>query len=40
MRRRAFKRRVEEEAERQGALAERTRNRMNELMTLGYEEVE
>jgi len=37
MRRRAFERGIEEEAERQGALAERTRNRFNELMTVGYE---
>ncbi len=36
MRRVAFERGIEEEAERQGALAER--NRMNELMTVGYEE--
>jgi len=36
-RREAFERGIEEEAERQGALAERNRNRMNELMTLGYE---
>lgn len=38
MRREAFERGIEEEAERQGALAERNRNRFNELMTLGYEE--
>jgi hypothetical protein len=38
MRRRAFEQGIEEEAERRGALAERTRNRMNELMTLGYGE--
>ena len=38
LRRDAYERGVEEEAERQGALAERTRNRMNELMTLGYEQ--
>jgi hypothetical protein len=37
VRREAHERGVEEEAERQGALAERYRNRMNELMTLGYE---
>jgi hypothetical protein len=37
MRREAYERGIEEEAERQGALAERNRNRMNELMTLGYE---
>ncbi len=37
MRRQAFERGIEEEAERQGVLAERTRNRFNELMTLGYE---
>lgn len=37
-RREAYERGVEEEAERQGALAERSRNRMNELMTLGYEQ--
>lgn len=36
-RREACERGMEEEAERQGALAERNRNRMNELMTLGYE---
>jgi hypothetical protein len=36
-RREAFERGIEEEAERQGALAERNRNRMNELMTLSYE---
>jgi hypothetical protein len=36
-RREAYERGIEEEAERQGALAERNRNRMNELMTLGYE---
>src|SRR5919112_6098710 len=36
-RREAFERGVEEEAERQGALAERNRNRMKELMTLSYE---
>jgi hypothetical protein len=35
-RREAYERGVEEEAERQGALAERNRNRFNELMTLGY----
>ena len=35
VRREAFERGVEEEAERQGALAER--NRFSELMTLGYE---
>lgn len=38
VRREAYERGVEEEAERQGAIAERNRNRMNELMTLGYEE--
>jgi len=38
MRRQAFERGIAEEAERQGALAERTRNRFNELMTVGYEE--
>jgi hypothetical protein len=38
MRRQAFERGIVEEAERQGALAERTRNRFNELITLGYEE--
>ena len=37
VRRQAYERGIEEEAERQGALAERTRNRMNELMTVGYE---
>jgi len=37
MRRQAFERGVEGEAERQGALAERNRNRFNELMTVGYE---
>jgi hypothetical protein len=37
MRREAFKRGIEEEAERQGVLAERNRNRFNELMTVGYE---
>jgi hypothetical protein len=36
-RREAYERGVGEEAERQGALAERNRNRFNELMTLGYE---
>jgi hypothetical protein len=36
-RREAFERGIEEEAERQGALAERNRNRMNELMTPSYE---
>jgi hypothetical protein len=36
-RRGAFERGIEEEAERQGVLAERNRNRMNELMTVGYE---
>jgi hypothetical protein len=35
-RREAFERGIEDEAERQGALAERNRNRFNELMTLGY----
>jgi len=37
VRREAYERGIEEEAERQGALAERSRNRMNELLTLGYE---
>ena len=37
VRRDAFERGIEEEAERRGALAERTRNRFNELMTVGYE---
>ena len=37
MRREAHERGLEEEAERQGVLAERHRNRTNELMTLGYE---
>src|SRR5215213_8805342 len=37
MRREAYERGIEEEAERQGALAERNRNRFNELMTVGYE---
>jgi hypothetical protein len=36
-RRKAYERGVEEEAEREGALAERTRGRMFELLTLGYE---
>src|SRR5215204_3112473 len=36
-RREAYERGIEEEAERQGALAERTRNRFSELMTVGYE---
>jgi tRNA A37 N6-isopentenylltransferase MiaA len=36
VRRGAYERGLEEEAEQQGALAER--NRTNELMTLGYEE--
>ncbi len=36
-RREAYERGVEEEAERQGALAERTRGHMFELLTLGYE---
>jgi hypothetical protein len=35
-RRDAFERGIEEEAERQGALAERTRGRMFELLTSGY----
>jgi hypothetical protein len=35
-RRDAFERGIEQEAEKQGALAERHRNRFNELMTLGY----
>jgi hypothetical protein len=33
---RAFERGIEQEAEKQGALAERNRNRFNEFMTLGY----
>src|SRR5919112_649436 len=37
VRREAFERGIEEEAERQGVLAERNRNRFNELMTVGYE---
>jgi hypothetical protein len=37
VRREAYERGLEEEAERQGALAERNRNRFNELMTVGYE---
>ncbi len=37
LRREAYERGVEEEAERQGAIAERNRNRANELMTLSYE---
>jgi hypothetical protein len=37
LRRDAYERGMEEEAEKQGAFAERNRNRMNELMTLGYE---
>ena len=37
VRRVAYERGIEEEAERQGALAERNRNRFNELMTVGYE---
>ncbi len=37
LRREAYERGVEEEAERQGAIAERNRNRTNELMTLAYE---
>ena len=36
-RREAFERGLEEEAERQGTLAERTRGRKNELMTVAYE---
>jgi hypothetical protein len=36
-RREAFERGMEEEAEWQGTLAERTRGRKNELMTVGYE---
>ena len=36
-RREAYERGVEEEAERQGALAERTRGRMFELLTLSYD---
>jgi len=38
LRREAHERGIAEEAERQGALAERNRNRMNELMTSAYEE--
>jgi hypothetical protein len=34
----AFERGMEEEAERQGTLAERTRGRKNELMTVAYEQ--
>src|SRR5215212_995050 len=37
LRREAYERGIEEEAERQGVLAERNRNRFNELMTVGYE---
>jgi hypothetical protein len=37
VRRIAYERGVKEEAERQGAMAERTRHRFNELMTVGYE---
>src|SRR5215210_3010410 len=37
VRREAYERAVEEEAERQAREAEKTRGRMNELMTLGYE---
>ncbi len=37
LRREAYERGIAEEAERQGALAERNRNRFNELMTVGYE---
>jgi hypothetical protein len=37
-RREAYERGMEEEAERQGALAERTRGRKNELMTAAYEQ--
>src|SRR5919112_3563209 len=37
VRREAYERGIEEEAERQSVLAERNRNRMNELMTVGYE---
>ncbi len=37
LRREAYERGVEEEAERQGVIAERNRNRANELMTLSYE---
>ncbi len=37
LRREAHERGIEEEAERQGVLAERNRNRFNELMTVGYE---
>jgi hypothetical protein len=36
MRREAFERGTEQEAERQSALAERNRNRINELVTMGY----
>jgi hypothetical protein len=36
MRREAYERVIEQEAERQGALVERNRNRFNELMTLAY----
>src|SRR5215208_3578953 len=38
-RREAYERGMEEEAERQGALAERTRGRMFELLTLSYDAV-
>src|SRR5215216_7184685 len=38
-RREAYERGVEEEAQRQGALAERTRGRMFELLTLSYDAV-
>jgi hypothetical protein len=37
LRREAYERAIREEAERQGREAEKTRGRMNELMTLGYE---
>src|SRR5215203_2636157 len=37
VRREAYERGIEEEAERQGVLAKRNRNRFNELMTVGYE---
>jgi hypothetical protein len=38
LRRDAYERGIEAEAERQGAIAERNRNRLNEMMTVGYEE--
>src|SRR5215204_5070562 len=37
LRREAYERGIEEEAERQGVVAERNRNRFSELMTVGYE---